>query len=313
MNILYSVYKDNSQIKFKEPFNLESSNEIVYGNDFHKLGEFIINISEVLIKLKLLNYTKEFRIGICVPREVKTKFNTDDKETTLQSMIALVHELKVYNPIHYVFFEYNDFEDNLTDSFKPLRAPIHIWQTETRWRGDGNFICVKESRNKDWMLPADMSPIIDQACELGLQVKTIKYGMTIADQIDLLSRCKCLVTERGGQILLSTLIGTPFILCSAEPEALFERNGELGTMIFESDTLGMNPDTKTLVNDKVCNKRFDNSITVADYCNNDNILKQFIQCRHKPDLQKQYVLNNFEIVDVASDYYVSEIKKVLGV
>tara|TARA_A100001391_G_scaffold203544_1_gene196200 strand:+ start:99 stop:1037 length:939 start_codon:yes stop_codon:yes gene_type:complete len=309
MKPVYSLIKNKTTIEPGLPFQFEESNEIVYGVEFSKLGEFIFRISEVLVKLKLLNYDFTCKVSIIIPSELKYRFHKDDQETTLKTMIDLLKEMKVYNKMHYTFFVYDKFQNDKTSTFKPLRAPINVWQTDTRWKGDGNFILVKQSRNKDWMPPADMTKILEEVKHLGYEIKFLHYGQKLKDQVNMLTNCKCMITERSGHIPLAAMIGTPFILCSAEPELFLDRNGEFGTQIFETDTLGMNPDTKHLENDEIINKRFNRYITIMDHADNTDIVKKFLKGNY-PQLQKDYAKMNMKHLDQTAEDYKNDLRRI---
>jgi hypothetical protein len=69
MKPVYSLIKNKTTSEPGLPFQFEESNEIMYGVEFSKLGEFIFRISELLVKLKLLNHDFTCKVGIIIPHE----------------------------------------------------------------------------------------------------------------------------------------------------------------------------------------------------------------------------------------------------
>lgn len=292
LNPLYSFKKIGTNVSIEKPFEIHECNEMLWGEEYFKHGEFLINISYALTRITLLNIDIVYKIGIFLSEDCIGKFFPNDEESTLKSLITLLENIKApTHGVHYTFFLNNNQMRSLT-KFKSVRSPIHVWRLDQGWIGDGDYILVRETRGKDWMAPASLKFAYEQADDLGLKVKVIKYGQSAAEQIKLIRHAKCIVTERGGHVVLCAMMGIPLILSSNDKEIIIPNmEDELGGFFFETDTLGLNPDTLHLENDKIVNKRYDRGLITMEKCDQSNLIKDVIN-GNIPQIQIDHVRKN---------------------
>ena len=291
---LYSFKKIGTAISIEKPFTVDECNEMLWGEEYFKHGEFLINISYALTRITLLNIDIIYKVGIFLSQDCIGKFFPTDDESTLKSLISLLENIKApTHGVHYTFFLNNNQMNSLT-KFKSVRSPIHIWRLDNGWIGDGNYILVRETRGKDWMVPASLQFAYKQAKELGLEVKVIKYGQKVKEQIKLIRHAKCIVTERGGHVILCAMMGIPLILSSNDKEIIIPNmENELGGFFFETDTLGLNPDTLHL-DDVIVNKRYNRGVITMEKCDQTNLIKDVIS-GNLPQVQIDHVRKNREL------------------
>lgn len=307
MKAIYSFIKTKDKMQISKPFDIIESNDILYGMQYYKQGEFLINISNSLMKHHLLNIPSIIKIGICLSPQSIGKYNKSDKESTLKSVISLLENLQTLeHGVHYTIFSHEKMQ-HANNTFKSLRSPINIWRFDESWNGNGNYIVVLNPKGKDWLVPADLSFAYKQAKTLGLDVVEYEYGMTVKEQIKIFKECKCLVTDNSGQVMMAAMLNTPVLMCVNHPEfvipinktqvlsSIKEDEKEIGAFMFETDTLGLNSDTLHYEGNTVLAKRWDRGIMMTQECNKDGILEDIIKTQDMKNIQINYVKKNLEI------------------
>lgn len=307
MNAIYSFIKTDDKIQIAKPFDITEANDILYGMQYYKQGEFLINIGNSLMKHHLLNIPSMIKIGICLSDQSIAKYNESDKESTLKSVVSILENLKTLkNGVHYTIFNHQQML-HADNTFKSLRSPIHIWRFDQSWTGESNYIVVLNPRGKDWLVPADLSFAYQQAEELGLDVVEYQYGMTVEEQLKIFRECKCLVTDNAGQVMMAAMLNTPVLMCVNHPEFVVPINKtqvlssiknderEIGSFMFETDTLGLNSDTLHYEEDTVLAKRWDRGVMTTQRCDKDGILESIIKTQNMKNIQVDYVKKNLDI------------------
>lgn len=310
LETLYSFKKIGTHISVEKPFDVSNCNEMLWGEEYFKHGEFLINVSYALTRITLLNIDMVYKVGIFLSQDCVGKFFPSDAESTLKSLITLLENMKAPpGGVHYTFFLNNNQMKSLT-KFKSVRSPIHVWRLDDGWIGDGNYILVRETRGKDWMVPASLQFAYDQAAELGLEVKVIRYGQTVKEQIELIRHAKCIVTERGGHVVLCAMMGIPLILSSNDKEIIIPNTeDELGGFFFETDTLGLNPDTLHLENESLINKRYDRGVITMERCDQVNLVKDVIS-GNLPQVQIDHVRKNRKLFDEGPTEFMARLDTI---
>ena len=289
MKALYS-FKKHKTIELCSPFELEEANEIIIGMDFFKLGEPLALISHALTKTLIIQYDKMIRIAICLPSNCIGKYNPEDEETTLQTLITLTENLKTLPAgIHYTFFDIgrNIKQQNVT-------SMESIWAFDIPWIGDGNYIAVRNTKGKEWKPRADLSFVFEQAKQNNIEVKEISYGMSLDKQLDILRHCRGLVTETGGHVALALNMRTPIMLIESNYiDGVIGRDWYVNS-VYGSGTIGIVPSTNVLDKD-IIQKRIDNVVSICDKGYNDNILMKFLT-KDPKQLNYEYATQNKHLV-----------------
>lgn len=299
MRALYS-FKKHKSIEVCKPFDINDANEIVVGMDFFKLGEPLSLISNALTKVYIINYTKEYRIAICLPTNCIGKYNSTDEETTLQMLVCMTENLQSLPAgVHYTFFDLGQHIDQQNTT-----SMESIWAFDQPWVGDGDYIAVKITKGKEWKPRADMSFVYQQADSNNIKIKEVYYGMSLHKQIDILRHCRGFVTETGGHVALALTMRVPIMLVECGYIEGYIGPDWYVNSVYGSGNIGVVPSTN-IFEQNVKQRRVEDVVSICDRGYNENILIDFLT-KDRKQVNYQYAFKNKQLLLVADNETINQ-------